>query len=120
MNKTIVILIYAFIGWLICFLIMGIGQLFLPINTVLIIHLIGGPIAFILLSYHYHKKFNYTKPIYTALIFVSFVILVDFFVVALIILKSLDMFRSLIGTWIPFCLIFLSTYLTGLLVQKRK
>ncbi len=32
--------------------------------------------------------------------------------------KSYDMFRSLIGTWIPFILIFISTYLTGLYLKN--
>jgi hypothetical protein len=40
--------------------------------------------------------------------------LLDFFVVALMVLHSLDMFASLLGTWIPFALIFISTWLTGL------
>ena len=43
---------------------------------------------------------------------------VDFLVVALLILHSLDMFASLLGTWIPFTLIFTSTYLTGLYSQR--
>jgi uncharacterized integral membrane protein len=43
----------------------------------------------------------------------------DFFLVALIINRSFDMFRSLLGTWIPFGLIFLSSYLTGLVVVAR-
>jgi len=34
--------------------------------------------------------------------------------VAHIIEKSLAMFEPLLGTWIPFCLIFASTYLIGL------
>jgi hypothetical protein len=38
---------------------------------------------------------------------------IDFFLVALIIQKSLAMFSSLIGTWIPFTLIFISTYIIG-------
>jgi len=43
---------------------------------------------------------------------------VDFFVVALLIMGSLEMFGSALGTWIPFALIFASTYLTGLLTVK--
>jgi hypothetical protein len=30
------------------------------------------------------------------------------------------MFKSILGTWIPFLLIFLSTYLTGIYVRWRK
>jgi hypothetical protein len=40
--------------------------------------------------------------------------LVDFFVVGLLINRSLEMFASLLGTWIPFALIFTSTWLSGL------
>jgi hypothetical protein len=36
------------------------------------------------------------------------------------ILRSFDMFTSLIGTWIPFALIFASTYLTGRVVSGRR
>jgi hypothetical protein len=34
--------------------------------------------------------------------------------VALLMLRSLDLFASRLGTWIPFALIFTSTRLTGL------
>jgi len=54
----------------------------------------------------------------TASVFVTFVVAVDFFAVALLIYGSLEMFTSLLGTWIPFVLIFASTYLTGLSVAK--
>ncbi len=51
-------------------------------------------------------------------IFLVFVMAIDFFLVALLINRSLDMFASLLGTWIPFALIFSATYLTGLYIQK--
>jgi hypothetical protein len=54
----------------------------------------------------------------TAIIFTAFVILVDFFGVALLVYRSLEMFNGLLGTWIPFALIFASTYLTGSYVVK--
>jgi len=44
----------------------------------------------------------------------------DFFVFALLVNHSLDMFASLLGTWIPFVLIFVSTYLTGLMVTNNQ
>jgi hypothetical protein len=47
------------------------------------------------------------------------VILLDFFVVALLINRSFDMFFSPIGTWIPFILIYSSTYLVGRSVNSR-
>ncbi len=44
----------------------------------------------------------------------------DFFVVALLINRSLEMFASPLGTWIPFALIFVSTWLTGLVVTGQQ
>jgi len=45
---------------------------------------------------------------------------VDFFVVALLINKSLAMFASPLGTWIPFALIFASTLVTGSLLSRKR
>ncbi len=44
----------------------------------------------------------------------------DFLLVALVILRSLAMFASLLGTWIPFALIFTATYLTGLYRSRAR
>lgn len=110
----LIILVFAFVGWALCAAVMGIGMKYISLNRTLIIHAIAAPIIFTGLSLIYFKFFNFTSPLVTATIFVVFVILMDFFVVALLINKSLDMFKSIIGTWIPFILIFLATYLTGL------
>ena len=117
-RKVITILAHAFVGWALCGATMGIGMAITSVENTLIIHAIGAPIFFAIVSLVYFKKFNYTTPLQTALIFVGFVIAMDFFVVALLINRSLEMFASLLGTWIPFALIFTSTYLTGLYVAK--
>jgi len=113
-RKISIILAHALVGWALCAATMGIGMATTSINDALIIHAIGAPIFFVIVSMIYFEKFNYTTPLLTALIFVGFVMVVDFLVVALLINRSLDMFASLLGTWIPFVLIFTSTYLTGL------
>ena len=113
-KKMVVVLAHAFVGWALCFATMGIGMALTTLQNTLVIHAVGAPIFFIIVSLIYFRKFNYTAPLQTALIFVGFVIVVDFFIVALLINRSLDMFASLLGTWIPFALIFASTYFTGL------
>ena len=118
-KQVFTILVHAFIGWALCTATMVIGMATISLESALIVHAIGAPIFFTIISLVYFKKFNYTEPLQTALIFVSFVIVVDFFVVALIINRSLDMFTSPLGTWIPFALIFASTYVTGWLTGKR-
>jgi hypothetical protein len=117
-KKILIILAHAFIGWALCTASMVIGMATMSIDSALIVHAIGAPIIFTTISLVYFNKFNYTRPLQTALIFVSFVIVVDFFVVALLINRSLEMFASPLGTWIPFALIFISTYVTGLLTIR--
>ena len=115
-RKIVTIFVHAFVGWALCAATMGIGMAVTSLQNALTIHAIGAPIFFFIVSLVYFRRFNFTSPLTTALIFVAFVITVDFFVVGLLINKSLDMFTSLLGTWIPFALIFTSTYLTGLYV----
>ena len=112
-KHLIIPILLGLIGWALCGAVMFIGMAVTDIQTTLIIHAIGAPIIFVLISWLYFKRFNYTTPVQTALLFIGVVIFMDFFLVALLINKSLDMFQSPIGTWIPFGLIFLATYLTG-------
>lgn len=117
-RRLSIILIHAFVGWALCAVTMGIGMATLPVQSALIVHAVGAPIYFTAVSLVYFKRFNYTAPLQTALIFTGFVMAVDFFVVALLIYGNLEMFRGLLGTWIPFALIFASTYLTGLFSDR--
>ena len=118
--RPVTLLLGSFIGWALCGAVIFIGRTYLSEQTTLIIHAVAAPVFFFIISLIYFKKFNYTAPLLTALIFVAFVIFMDAFVVALFIEKSFDMFTSILGTWIPFALIFLSTYLTGLFVNLKK
>lgn len=119
-SKILIILAHAFVGWALCFATIGIGRAVTSMNTALIIHAIFAPIFFACVSLVYFIKFHYTPPLKTAVIFIAFVIGMDFFVVALLINRSLEMFTSLLGTWLPFALIFASTWLTGILVNKSR
>ena len=112
------VIVFGLIGQAGCWGLMIGGQAVTTIDNALLIHAIGAPFVFALVSFIYFKKLNYTTPAITAIIFVAIVILMDFFIVSLIIEKSFDMFLSPIGTWIPFALIFTSTYLTGIMVRK--
>ncbi len=117
-KKIFTILVHAFTGWALCGAIMFIGMSVMDMQTTLIVHAIGAPIIFTIISLVYFNKFNYTTPLQTAIVFTSVVIALDFFIVALLIEKSFEMFTSPIGTWIPFALIFTSTYATGLLTVR--
>jgi uncharacterized membrane protein YGL010W len=118
-RRIITLLAHAFVGWALCTASMGIGMAVTSEQNAIIIHAIAAPIIFAAVSWFYFRKFAYTTPGQTAIVFTSLVILVDFFVVALLVLRSMEMFASPLGTWIPFALIFASTYLTGSYVEKR-
>ncbi len=119
-KKLIVLLLHAFVGWLLCAATMGIGMALTSLEIALVIHAVAAPVFFAVVSIVYYSKFNHTGPLATATIFVGFVMVVDFFVVGLLINRSLAMFASLLGTWIPFALIFTSTLLVGLLNNKQR
>ncbi len=117
-SKKIAILeAHALIGWALCGAIVAIGLQLWSMETTMIVHALGVPIIYLVVSGVYFRWFAYTTPLQTALIFLANTVLIDFFVVSLLIQKNLDMFRSPIGTWLPFLLIFLTTYVTGSLVS---
>jgi hypothetical protein len=118
--KIAIVLVHAFVGWALCGATMGIGMAVTSLENALILHAVAAAVFFYVVSLVYFRKFNFTAPIQTALIFVAFVVAMDFILVAMLINRSFEMFTSLLGTWIPFGLIFLSTWLTGLVVNQRK
>ena len=120
MKKYAVIILLGILGWGLCGAIIGIGRNLTTMETTLIIHLIGAPVIFSLISIWYFKKFNYTTPIYTAIFFLSIVIILDAGLVAPVFEGSYDMFRSPMGTWIPFVLIFLSVWITGYVLESNE
>ena len=104
---------HAVVGWAYCGAIIGVGRHFLPIRPTLILHAVGAPIGFALLSLFYFRKYAFTSPLQTASAFMGVVVALDLFVVAPEFEKSFAMFRSVLGTWIPFALIFAATYVVG-------
>jgi len=117
-KKILIILSHAFAIWALCGAIMGIGLAVTSEKNALIAHAIGAPLVAAAVSLFYFKKFNYTSPLETAVIFLSFTVFMDIFVVSGLILRSFEMFSSILGTWIPLTLIFLSTFLIGTLVKR--
>jgi hypothetical protein len=118
-RQILVVVLFGLLGWALCGAIMFVGMAVTSMQTTIIAHAMGAPIIFASISWIYFTKFGYTKPLATAIAFVAIVVLVDFFLVALVINRSLEMFESVLGTWIPWVLIFFSTYLTGLAVEAR-
>jgi hypothetical protein len=119
LQRGALILAHAVVGWAYCGAIIGVGRRFLSINTTLVLHAIGAPIGFALISRFYYRRYAFTSPMRTAAAFLSVVVALDLFLVAPLFEKSYAMFTSVLGTWIPFALIFAATYLAGRLVSPK-
>ena len=118
LRKTAIVSAFGVVGWAYCGALVGVGRQFLPIETTLIVHAIGAPIGFAVLSWIYHRRFGFTSPLATAAIFLGIVISLDVLLVAMIFERSFAMFSSFIGTWLPFLLIVCATYAVGVVTLR--
>jgi hypothetical protein len=118
-KRTAVLTLHAFALWLLCASVMGLGLAVLPLQTALIIHAIAAPIFAAGTAAVYASRHGDAGPLATASFFLAFVVLVDFFLVALAVNHSLEMFRSVLGTWLPFASIFAAALAAGGLVRRR-
>ena len=69
-RKLIIVLTHAFVGWALCGATIAIGMSTTTQENTLIIHAILAPAYFLLLTTFYVRKFNYTTPLQTALVFI--------------------------------------------------
>jgi hypothetical protein len=109
-----VVVAHGLMGWGLCGMTMGVGMKVTTLESALILHAIAAPVIFTVLSLIYFHRFGSWSPLRTAAAFLGVVVVMDVFVVALLIERSFAMFESILGTWLPFLLIFISTWWTGL------
>jgi hypothetical protein len=119
MKRTAVILAHALVGWALCGAAMSVGLALGSVETALAVHAVAAPLFFGGIAFLYFRKFRYTGPCQTAGIFLGVVVVLDVFIVAMLIEKSFEMFTSVAGTWLPFALIFLSTWAVGVCVVRQ-
>jgi hypothetical protein len=118
LKKALTVSGFSCAVWAFCGALVGIGRQFMNMDATLIVHAIGAPIGATALGWVYFRNFGYTRPLATAAIFVVTAMLLDVFIVAMLIEKSFEMFRSILGVWIPQVFIFLATMATGMLTMK--
>lgn len=119
-KPGLVLALHALAVWALCGAVMGVGMAFLPLRTTLVIHAFAAPIFAAAAAYLYASRSGRAGPLATACFFLAFVVVVDFFLVALAINRSLDMFRSVLGTWLPFALIFGAALAAGVVARRRR
>jgi menaquinone-dependent protoporphyrinogen oxidase len=104
---------HAAVGWGLCGLAMGLFLLLGSPTLALVLHALAAPLIFVALARHYFGARGARDPFTTAIAWTGIVALLDLLVVAGALQQSLEMFRSIAGTWLPFTLIFLATWITG-------
>jgi len=120
MKQLAITIAHGIAGWAMCGATMSIGLATTTLSRALVIHAIAAPIIFGAVSLVHLRKQRYPPPLKMAFVFTATVISMDVLVVAPIIERSFQMFASPLGTWIPFTLIFLSSWMTGILVPPAR
>ena len=108
----------ALVGWALCGVTIAVGRAVTSLRNALVVHAVAAPIIFGAASLVYFSRAPYTTPLETAVIYTALVIVLDLAVVATIIERSYAMFASILGTWLPFALIFAATYSAGTYAGK--
>jgi hypothetical protein len=116
--QTSILIAHAVVGWALCGATIDMARKITTLRDALVIHAVATPIIFAIVSSVYFGLFGGIRPATTAAIFVVIVVSLDALVIAPLIEKSFGMFHSFLGTWLPFALIFLATWLTGSLTAR--
>ncbi len=107
----------ALVLWAACGAVMALGRRLWTLATALRIHLIAAPIIAFLVSAVSTMIAAPFDPMLRAGVMTGIVVVLDATVVAPLFERSYAMFRSLIGTWMPFVAIFLASLAAGLLFR---
>jgi len=113
MNRQTSLVVHGLVGWAICGAAMGIGRQLFPMNVALSLHALVAPMAFGLLTWDHARRFPGSSARGIAFSMVGVVIVLDAGLVAPVFERSYEMFRSILGTWIPFALIWGASYLVA-------
>ncbi|MBI3993456.1 MAG: hypothetical protein HY342_09290 [Candidatus Lambdaproteobacteria bacterium] len=120
LKSFAIVALHAAVGWALCGATMGIGMAVTTLSNAMLAHLGAAPLFFIAITWVYARRFAYTGPMQTALLFLAIVVVLDVFVAALLIQRSFAMFTSVAGVWLPLLLIGAATYLTARLAGPRQ
>ena len=113
MYSVLTAVAFGVATWAFCGSLIAIGRKFMSMENTLVFHAVGAPIGAAFFAWLYFSWVGDFSPLQAALIFVGTSLTLDVFVVAMLIEKSFEMFRSALGVWIPQASIFAATYLTG-------
>ena len=118
-NERVALLTHGIMLWAACGLVMNVARALLPLDRALFAHGLAAPLLAALVTALYFRRPGHAPPLPTALVFVFVVAGLDALVTAPFLERSWAKFGSLVATWIPFALIFMASYRTGLALRAR-
>lgn len=108
---------HAVAGWSACAVVMAVLLAVTSSTAALAVHAFAAPMIFGAIARSYFAARGARDPLPVAAAFTAIVAALDLVIVALWIQRSLAMFASFAGTWLPLALIFLATWVTGELMS---
>jgi hypothetical protein len=102
--------------WGSCGAVMAIGRKLWSLDTTLRVHLAAAPLLAFVISLIHRSIAPTFNALLRAVVLTALIIALDAGVVAPVFERSHAMFRSLVGTWLPFAAIFLGSLAAGILV----
>ena len=119
MNPKASLVCHAVAGWALCGATVAVGRQLVSLRTTLRVHAVVAPVVFGLLTRRYARNVPGAAPAATAVALTGIVVALDAVVVAPLVERSFAMFRSAIGTWVPFGSILAASYLVGRTTSRR-
>jgi menaquinone-dependent protoporphyrinogen oxidase len=107
------LILHAAVGWALCAAIMGPLLALTTTTAAIVVHAVAAPLVFWRVATLYFRAHGARDPLPTAVVFVTVAAVLDFVIVAGVLMRSLAMFRSFAGTWLPLALIFVVTWAVG-------
>jgi hypothetical protein len=108
---------HAVIGWAMCATTWCVFWYFLGRTAALVLHSIAAPLLFGAVAWSYFSARGARDPLPTAVSWTVIIAGLDVAVASM--QRNFDMFASMAGTWLPFGLIFLVTWTTGVVLSTR-
>jgi len=109
----VLLIALALVLWGACGGVIAVGRRLWSLETTLCVHLVAAPIFAFLVAAAHRELAPAFDPLLRAAAITIVVMLLDALVVAPFFERSYAMFKSVIGTWLPFVAIFAAAWAAG-------
>jgi hypothetical protein len=109
-GQRLTLTAFALVGWGLCGATFGVARGLMPLEAALLAHAVTAPVIAAVLAYAYARFLAGPGPLVIGAVFLGVVVVMDAGLIAPFVERGWGMFRSPVGTWIPFGLIFLASW----------